>query len=165
MNSPLRGIDGLAAILQADCADKLGDEGKDYLRRIRGESARMKALVSALQKLTDAISHTLSAADVDLSAEAKQAAEALNAQTPQKKTSITIAAGLTASGDRFLLRELIENLLSNAWKFTAKKETAEVTFGAEEQNGRTVFFVRDNGEGFDMASRLAPGGSSRSTPN
>ena len=151
LRAPLRGLDGFSQILLEDYADKLDDQGKDYLRRLRGASQRMAQLIDDLLKLSHVTRAELSLEEMDLGALAQEVAEGLRGQDPERSVRFDIAPGLTARADPRLLRVALENLLGNAWKFTGRRAEAHIEFGAAEQDGKPAYFVRDNGAGFDPA--------------
>lgn len=150
LRSPLRSIDGFSLALLEDCAPKLDEEGKSYLHRIRAASQRMAQLIDALLALSRLTRSKISYAPVDLSALARAISSSLQEMEPERRVELVIADGLAASGDEKLLRAMLENLLGNAWKFTSKSPQARIEFGITEHSGKQVFFVRDNGVGFDM---------------
>lgn len=151
LRAPLRHIDGMAAALLEDCGDLLDDLGRDYLVRIRGASRRMAALIEDLLRLSRVTRTELRIAEVDLSEMAGNIADELRREHQGRAVIFDAAQGLRARGDAGLLRAALMNLLQNAWKFTGRKEQAQIDFGAELREGATVYFVRDNGAGFDMA--------------
>lgn len=151
LRGPLRGIDGFSQALLEDYGDVLDDEGRHYLRRVRQATERMGQLIDdlmALGRITRAEMHVDS---IDLSELATQVAAALESVDPSRAVRFVAEPGLRANADGALLRILLENLLSNAWKFTGKRPKAEIEFGAIRAPENTVYFVRDNGVGFDMA--------------
>lgn len=150
LRTPLRGIDGFGQILLEDYSSKLDDQGKEYLRRLRAASQRMAQIIDDLLKLARVTRAELSLEDVDLGALAQDVAEKIRAQYPERNVRLDIASGLMARVDVRLMRIALENLLSNAWKFTGQQIEARIEFGASELNGKSMFFVRDNGAGFDM---------------
>lgn len=147
--APLRGIDGLGQVLIEDHAANLGAEGLDHLQRIRGASQRMGELIDDLLQLAGVARTEMSATEVDLSALAREICGTL---TPARDVHVTIQEAIVAHGDRRLLRSALTKLLANAWKFTATTATPEIMFGRSECDGAPVYFVRDNGIGFDMKS-------------
>ena len=151
LRSPLRSIDGFSKALLEDYSDRLDDEGVGYLRRVRAASQRMGQLIDDLLKLSRITRSEMSREQVDLSAAARAVVGELRKAQPGRRVTCRIAEGVTADGDGRLLRVALENLLSNAWKFTANRQDALIEFGATERDGRPVYFVRDNGAGFDMA--------------
>ena len=134
-----------------DVEVELHGNGLDYLRRIRNASQRMGDLIDDLINLARVSRQELKRGELDLSQLAGEVAAALAEQAPERSVSWTIAPGITASADPLLMRVALENLLGNAWKFTAKRENTEIAFMAARQGDETVFSVRDNGAGFEMA--------------
>lgn len=151
LRAPLRQIDGFSSILEWDYADRLDETGREHLADIRRASQTMARLIDALMELTRVTRCEVRRSQVDLSALAGEVAADLRGAEPGRKVRLLVAAGLTASGDPALLRSVVTNLLSNAWKFTAKSPDAAIEFGRELRGGEAAFFVRDNGAGFDMA--------------
>jgi CheY-like chemotaxis protein len=134
-----------------DHLEKLNAEGRDYLRRVQAAAGRMGELIEGLLGLARLARHEIYRESVDLSALAASVAQNLRHSEPNRKVEFSIVEGARAEGDRQLLEIALHNLLANAWKFTSKQPTARIEFGARQENGQTVFFVRDNGAGFDMA--------------
>ncbi|MBF0310278.1 MAG: hypothetical protein HQL56_12195 [Magnetococcales bacterium] len=151
LRAPLRAIDGFSAALLEDCADRLDEGSLENLRTVRESSQEMGRLIEGLLRLSRATRGELYHESVDLSALAEKVVAELRRQEPERRVACRIDPGLTACGDTRLLRTLLENLLGNAWKYTARKEEALIFFCATERNGERVFEVRDNGAGFDMA--------------
>jgi signal transduction histidine kinase len=151
LRAPLRAIDGFSRIIEEDHATRLDKEGKDLFRRMREAADRMGQLITALLDLSKRTRGEMKRVPVDLSLTAKAAAEELARAQPERKADFVIAEGITVSGDPAMLRAAVENLLENAWKFTGKRETARIEFGVDRRDGNDVYFVRDNGAGFDMA--------------
>ncbi len=152
LRAPLRSMDGFSRALLADHADKLDEQGKDYARRVRGASQRMGQLLDDLLELSRVTRAEIRREAVNLSALAETTAEELRKRDPARKADFVIADGLVATGDPQLLGVALTNLLDNAWKFTSKHKTARIEFGASRQQpGQPVYFVRDDGAGFDMA--------------
>ncbi len=150
LRAPLRAINGFGQALEEDYAALLDGEARDYLRRIRAASERMGQLIDDLLKLSRVSRHHLQYEEVDLSAMAREILAELHQGTPGRRVDVHIEGGLVARGDAKLLRIALANLLGNAWKYTRRRRVARIEFGAFEQDGETVFFVRDNGAGFDM---------------
>lgn len=151
LRSPLQNIDSFSQILAEDYANRLDADGRDYVQRLRGSCRHMEEIIDALLALANMMRSELFVAPLDLSALAKSVAADLKQKNPDRRVDWVIAEGLTAEGDSQLLRVTLENLFSNAWKFTAKLPRARIEFGALPQsNGARVYFVRDNGAGFDM---------------
>jgi signal transduction histidine kinase len=151
LRAPLRGIAGFSQVLMEDYADRLDEEGKQALRRVQAAAQRMAQLIDDLLNLSRITRGELRREPVDLSALARTLAAELQQRGAGRPVEVVIADGLVAEGDARLLRVVLENLLANAWKFTAKKPRARVEFGADRRNGGpATYFVRDNGAGFDM---------------
>jgi PAS domain S-box-containing protein len=150
LRAPLRGIDGFSQALVEDYADKLDDQGKGYLQRVRAASQRMAELIDDMLKLARVTRAPLQRQAVDLSSLAHSIIAELQRTQPQRSVDIVIEPDLNASGDPRLLRVLLENLLGNAWKFTGKQPRPRIELGARHDNGMPVYFVRDNGAGFDI---------------
>jgi PAS domain S-box-containing protein len=157
LRAPLRVIDHCGEQLAHDCAGLIDAQGLAHLQRIRGNTARMFELIDDLLRLAHLQHDALDRQDVDLSALAREIARGLAQGDPQRRVTVTIAPHLCAHGDARLLRILLENLLGNAWKFTARRDAATITVGgAPRGDGASAFFVADDGAGFDMdhAARL-----------
>jgi light-regulated signal transduction histidine kinase (bacteriophytochrome) len=134
-----------------DYGDQLQGDALDYLKRIRAGVQRMGRLIDDLLNLSRLTRGKMQVGTVDLSTIAQQAISELRERDPSRRTEVIIQEGLSDRGDSGLLRAALENLLSNAWKFTSKKENAKIEFGAAQMEGETVYYVRDNGAGFNMA--------------
>lgn len=156
LRAPLRTIDGFSRILQEETAGRLEETDRVHLERIREATRRMADLIEDLLRLSRAMRLKLSPSPVDLSAIAAGIVDELRREHPQRSVAVTIQPGMTAIGDRNMLAIALGNLLNNAWKFTGRTPGARVEFGARAEAGGSVFFVRDNGAGFDMtyADRL-----------
>lgn len=150
LNAPLNSIIGFCDILLNDSADKLDEQGKNYLRRVITASQHMVKLIRNLLDLARATRSEMRNETVNLSALVKMIAKELRERQPEHQVEIVIAEGLTAGGDPELLRIMLENLLGNAWKFTGKRQHAKIEFGAAQHDGKSVYFLRDNGVGFKM---------------
>ncbi|MDD8025335.1 MAG: ATP-binding protein [Acidobacteriota bacterium] len=151
LRAPLRGIDGWSLALAEDCADKLGEQGLSHLSRIRAETQRMGLLIDDLLRLSRISQAEMTGGTVDLSARAQVIADRLLESNPGRRIQFLIAPGLKVRGDGQLLDIVLTNLLDNACKFTGPREEARIELGRAENQGPGVFFVRDNGVGFDMA--------------
>lgn len=151
LRAPLRTIDGFSQILLEDYAPKLDETSCDYLNRIRSGAQRMGQLIDDLLKLSRVSSGELNKTTVNLSIMAQEIADSLLQSEPQRNASIIITPDIVCRGDHGLIRVVMENLFSNAWKYTQylDKQT-QIEFSQETQNGSTVFFIKDNGAGFDM---------------
>ncbi len=151
LRSPLRAIGSYSQMLQEDCAQKLDGEDRRHLAGIITAAGRMHTIIEALMTLSRASRMEMHCGPVDLARLAAAALDPLRRADPERRVEILIQPGLDASGDGDLLNLLLTNLLSNAWKFTAGKADARIEVGAEALAGETVFYVRDNGAGFDPA--------------
>ncbi len=151
LRAPLRSIDGFGRALLQDCAGSLDDQGQHYLQRIRAATLQMSQLIDDLLKLSRVTRSEMRREPVDLSALAQAIAAELQAAQPERQIEWSIAPGLVVNADANLMRILLANLLGNAHKFTAQHPTARIEFGAVQPASQPVYFVRDNGAGFDMA--------------
>jgi two-component system, NtrC family, sensor kinase len=151
LRAPLRSIDGFSKLLLEDHEGKLDARGQDYLLRVRESAQRMGELIDDLLLLSRVGRADLRRERIDLSGIARAAAEELQRQDPTRQVTVCIEDQLIVEADSGLMRVAFENLLGNAWKFTAKVSEARIEVGAEQQHADTMFFVRDNGAGFDMS--------------
>jgi signal transduction histidine kinase len=151
LRSPLRGIDGFSQVLLEEYQDKVDEQGKNYLKRIRLASQRMAQLIDDMLDLSRVSRSELDIQYVNLSEIAREVADNLIATQPERQVEFIIQEGIRAKGDSRLLRSVLENLLGNAWKFTSNHSTALVEFGVQKQNGKDIYFVKDDGAGFDMS--------------
>ncbi|HVP37359.1 MAG TPA: PAS domain S-box protein [Terriglobales bacterium] len=150
LRAPLRNIDGFSHALLEDYADKLDDKGQNYLRRIRAGTQRMGELIDDLLNLSVMVRKEMRREEVNLSEQARSIVDELKHAEPERELEMKIQENLKVSGDPLLLRQLLENLIGNAWKFTSKKPSGKIEFGTTQADGRKTFFVKDNGVGFDM---------------
>ena len=154
LRAPLRTIDGFSLALSEDYADKLDDAGRDYIQRVRGGVQRMGLLIDALLQLSRVTRADLQLERFDLAQLAGLVFSEIELSDPARHVEFVAQPGLLVVADSRLLRVALENLIGNAWKFTSKTENARIQFGAEtgtgENAGQTVYFIRDNGAGFDM---------------
>jgi light-regulated signal transduction histidine kinase (bacteriophytochrome) len=151
LRAPLRGIDGFSQALLEDYSDKLDAEGRRFLVRVRESAQHMAQLIESLLTLARVTQSDIRREPVDLSELARATAERLKVAQPERNVEFLISKGLTATGDGRLLAVVFENLFGNAWKFTRNQPKASIELGCDRQDGQAVFFVRDNGAGFDMA--------------
>ena len=150
LRAPLRSIDGFSHALEEEYGATLDDTAKGYLRRVRSAAQRMAELIDDLLELSRVGRAELDFGAVDLSTIAEHVAEELKRRNPDRDVLIEIQSGLRAEADGRLMRVVLENLLENAWKFTAKSPGATIRFTAEAaQDDATLYCVRDNGAGFD----------------
>ena len=151
LRSPLRSIEGFSLALLEDYNSKLDETGRGYLSRVRNATMRMGQLIDDLLKLSRVTRSEMTREQVDLSAIVRGIADALGRQHPERPAEFIIADGLTTDGDARLLTVMLENLLTNAWKFSEKTPRSVIEFGAARVDGAERFYVKDNGVGFDMA--------------
>ena len=130
--------------------ERLDETGQDYLQRVQRASRRMGELIDDLLQLSRVSRIELIRETVDLSRVAREVLDDLQARAPERSVAIEVQAGIMAHADSRLIRAVLENLLGNAWKFTVRQNRARIEFGRREIDGRMVYFVRDNGAGFDM---------------
>ena len=149
LRSPLWYIAGFIDVLEENYSEELDEKGRDHLRRVSDGAQRMKQLIEALLNLSRYMNAPLNRVKVDLS-EMVKTSLAEHAQVwPERKVELIIAEGVTAEGDPSILDVAIRNLIGNAWKFSEKRPDAKIEFGETELEGKTVYYVRDNGAGFD----------------
>ena len=152
LRAPLRAMDGYTAALLEDFGPALGEEGRGYAERIQAASQQMSEFIAALLRLARLSRAEIHLEPVDLGAEAAAIADALRATTPDRRVEFTIEQPCWAMADRVLIRTVLQNLLDNAWKFTAGRDHGAIEFGtAPGMDGRIRCYVRDNGAGFDPA--------------
>lgn len=149
LRAPLRHVSEFARFMVEDYSERLDDQGKDHLARIRQGTVKMGQLIEALLHLSMLSQQKINHADIDLSEMAFSTVSKLREAGPSRSVEVTIAEGLKAHADPRLIEIVLSNLLGNAWKFTSKTADALIEFGALESEGKTVYFVRDNGAGFD----------------
>jgi PAS domain S-box-containing protein len=150
LRAPLRSIDGFSLALFEDYNDELPEEAKDYLDRIRTAAQRMAQLIDDMLNLSRVSRSALERSQVDLSAIVNEIAAEMQRVEPERNVEFSITPALKTEADGRLMRIVLANLLGNAWKFTSLKEQARIEFNAIEVENGLVFFVRDNGSGFDM---------------
>jgi PAS domain S-box-containing protein len=148
LRAPLGAIGGFSRALEAKVAATGDEKAVHYLARIQAGVGKMEQLIESLLQLSRVVRAPLEWGEVDLATVAREALEGLQIRDAARRVSVDIEDGLVAHGDSRLLRLVMENLLGNAWKFTARTDAAEIRVGRAERN---VFFVRDNGVGFEMA--------------
>jgi PAS domain S-box-containing protein len=151
LRSPLRGIDGWSQALAEDHSDKLDAEGQQYLARVRTEAQRMSQLIDGLLALSQLPRTPVQRDEIDLGALAHTVANKLIEREPGRSVKLVIQPEVFVQGDASLLALVLQNLLENAWKFTSKHAAANIEFGALQRDGEVIYFVRDDGAGFDMA--------------
>jgi len=151
LRAPLRGIDGWTLAFLEDYAQGLDEQGRTYLERVRTETQHMGQLIDDMLSLSRVGRAEMQREPVDLTALAWEIIGRLRETGPERRVEFAIQEGLTAVGDPQLLEIALSNLLDNAWKFTGKRSGGLIEFGRVFQEGQPVFFVRDNGAGFDPA--------------
>jgi PAS domain S-box-containing protein len=151
LRAPLRGMGGFARVLLDDYADKLDADGRDCLQEIQSNAQKMGALIDGLLSLSRVARSDARPARIDLSALVRTIAASCSADARGRELSLVVEDHLSADLDPQLAHALFDNLIGNAWKFTAKVPIVRIEFGAIERDGALTFFLRDNGAGFDMA--------------
>ena len=150
LRAPLRTIDGFSLALEEDFGEKLDAQGKDHIARVRNGVQRMGTLIDSLLQLSRVTRSDVQRERVDLSQLATLVFREIQTGDPEREVNWIAQPGMMVEADHRLMRIAFENLIGNAWKFTARTPVATVTFGSSPQNGKTVYFLRDNGAGFDM---------------
>lgn len=150
LQAPLRSISGFSDILLEEYGDKLETQVKDCVERIHKASTRMGSLINELLQLSHINRSELHRQAVNLSEMALQIAEDLRQSKPERQVDFRISSAITADADTILIRSVLENLLGNAWKFTHYAANPVITFDAKQENGTTIYFIKDNGAGFNQ---------------
>lgn len=150
LRAPLRSIDGFSRVLSKKYHDRLDDTGRDWLERVCRASQHMGHLIDDMLALSQVTRTPLRREPVDMSEMVEQVADELRKTNPERQVSFILQPGLAVQADPGLLRIAMVNLLGNAWKYTGKKAEATIEFGKRDIDGEGVFFVRDNGDGFNM---------------
>jgi PAS domain S-box-containing protein len=151
LRAPLRAIDGFSRILLETYSATLDEQGRHYLERVRTSSQRMAELIDGLLTLSRVTRSELQRRTVDWSRMANSIAEELRRSAPGRTVEFVIHPGMRATGDAALLQLVLENLMTNAWKFTSRHPRARIEVGMTAKAGSPTYFVRDDGAGFDMA--------------
>ncbi len=151
LRKPIININSFCQVIQELCGDKLDERCSGYLQKINDWTLQMSHHIDTLLNFSRLSSSDLRRETVDLGELAKSVTAELKMAEPERRVTFRIAEGLTANGDPHLLWVVLENLLSNAWKYTGRREEAVIEFGMTEIEGMPAYFVRDNGTGFDMA--------------
>jgi PAS domain S-box-containing protein len=149
LRAPLRNIDAFSQALLEQHAAALTPDGRDLVQRIRAATARMYGLIEDLLNLSRVTQVDLVREPVDLSSAARAILDRLRQQDPSRRVQAAVQQGLREQADPALVQVLLENLLENAWKFTSKRPSAVIEVGAEDAEGRRVYYVRDDGVGFE----------------
>ncbi len=151
LRAPLRAIAGFSQMLVEDYGSKLNEDGRDCIRRVCSATQRMGELIDCLLGLARLSRQEIQREQVDLSSIAGSVVEILRQGEPNRQVEVVIAPTAPVQADRRLMEVVLQNLIANAWKFTGKNPQARIEFGVCGDDGKRVFFVRDNGAGFDMA--------------
>ncbi|GAP07801.1 protein containing PAS domain S-box [Anaerolinea thermolimosa] len=151
LRAPLRAMDGFSGALLEEYQDRLDDQARHYLKRIREASQRMGQLIEDLLNLSRVTRREMARKPVDLSQMAREIADELQSQHPGRQVAVEVMPDLMVEVDPNLMKIALENLLSNAFKFTARREEARINVGVVEKGGEKIYYIRDNGIGFDMA--------------
>jgi len=151
LRAPLRSIDGFANALLHEFAEKLEPQAQEYLRRIVDSSKKLGALIDELLAISRLQRTELSVEELNLSEIAQATIARFRKADPERKVQVSVEPRLQARGDRTLVETLLQKLLENAWKFTARTSAAKIEFFSRTNKGPKVFVVKDNGAGFDMA--------------
>jgi PAS domain S-box-containing protein len=150
LRAPLRSIEGFSSALVAECSAEIGEEGLHFIDRIQAANRDMNSLITSLLDLSRLTRRQMVFTRVDLSAQARKVADDLIGRDPSRNIDFQIQAGMVVEGDNHLLQVMLQNLLDNAWKYSSPRPHADVEIGKITQSGMNVFFVRDNGVGFNM---------------
>ncbi|MES2943685.1 MAG: PAS domain S-box protein, partial [Pseudomonadota bacterium] len=151
LRSPLNTIDGFSRLLVKHDGERVSERGRHYLDRIHASVKQMGHLIDGLLVLAHLSREEVVYENIDLSAMARQVNSQCREREPERELHIHIHDGLTTMGDSRLLFAVLQNLLSNAWKFSSKRPVTHIEVGSQtDENGGTTFFVKDNGAGFDM---------------
>ena len=149
LRTPLRAIDGFSHMLIQDYSESIDDEGKDYIQRVRKNAQHMGLLIDDMLSLARVTRGSLNRTACDISEMAKSCVAKLQEYEPQRKVTVDIAPGIKGWVDKPLFENLLDNLIGNAWKYTSHTIDARIDIGSIENN-ETIYYVRDNGSGFDM---------------
>lgn len=151
LRAPLRHIDGFSRALLDDCGGALGEQGREYLTRICQATEKMAQLIDAILQLVRVGRCEMNPRAIDLSVKAQVISLELRHNEPERRVEFDIPEGIKGEADPKLARQLLEVLIGNAWKFSSKVSAARIRLGVKEEDGEKVYFVSDNGAGFDMA--------------
>jgi light-regulated signal transduction histidine kinase (bacteriophytochrome) len=149
LRAPLRTIDGFARALSEDCGDDLNEDGRRYLQHVLDATQRMSGMLEGLLSLARIHRAELHPVQIDLSKMARDIGERLRAAEPSRAVEFVVTDGISAEGDASLLTIALEAMLQNSWKFTRGRDPGRIEFGSQASTP-AVYFVRDNGVGFDM---------------
>ena len=150
LRSPLRGIDGFSQILLEEYHNKIDAQGREYLARIRNATQLLAQFIDSLSYFSHVSRSKLTIQPVNLSDIVHNIADILKESNPKRQVEFVIQKGITGNGDSKLLRIVLDNLIWNAWKFTSHHSKARIEFGLQMLDGKQVYFVKDDGAGFNM---------------
>lgn len=150
LRAPLRAVSGFSDILLEDCADTVDESCKEYLQLIKGNTVKMGSLIEDMLQLSRITRKELELENIEISLLAHEILERYQYSEPERQVEIKIADNLVCRGDRGLIIIVMENLLGNAWKYSAKKDVSKIEFGYVNKDGEVIYFVKDNGAGFNM---------------
>lgn len=150
LRNPLNIINGFSKFLDAEYSDKLGKDGKYYIKTIRSNTLRMEQIINDILKLSKITMEKIDFKEVNLSKIVKSIVNDLKNLEPERNVEFFIEPDLIARADEGLIRVVLDNFIFNAWKYTGKKDKAIIEFGVTQYENKTTYFVRDNGAGFDM---------------
>ncbi len=151
LRAPLRGIDGFSQALLEDYYEKVDETGRDYLTRVRAATQHMGRLIDDLLKLSRLAKTEMRQEPVSLSDIITEIIDSLKKNEPDRFVECEVEEGIMVNGDQYLIEIAMENLVNNAWKFTGKTERPRIQFGMNQKDGLNIYYVKDNGVGFDMA--------------
>lgn len=150
LRAPLRSIDGFSNKILKDYSNLFDDQGKDYFNRVMNASRHMGHLIDDLLKLARISRIDMNMEEIDLSAIAQSIVRELKESNPERIANISIQDNMIIAGDRNLIHIALQNLLGNAWKYSKNKTETEIEFSTIQKDGQIVYFIHDNGAGFDM---------------
>lgn len=150
LRAPLLRLNGLCKALKEDCGERLDEETRAYIRRIATVGRQMERVISTMSTLFNVQRREMTCREMDLGAMVRAIVATLRQADPLREVALTVAPEVMARGDTELMWTALENMVGNAWKFTSRTPDARIEFGSIEREGEKVFFLRDNGVGFDM---------------
>lgn len=151
LNRPLAVISGYCQVLSDMCSDNLDEQCKGYIQEMYQGAMQMSRLINTLLKFSNATRSEINCKQIDLSKIATEVARELDKSGPERQVTFKITSGIVACGDSALLRAVLDNLIGNAWKHSGHRGEVIIEFGVVVENGKSIYFVRDNGPGFDIA--------------
>ncbi|MBV1920114.1 MAG: HAMP domain-containing protein [Pseudomonadales bacterium] len=149
LRAPLRAINGFTQALEEDCSEQVDDIGRSYMKRILAATQKMGGLINTLLSLSRVTRKEIELCDIDISVMAKSISDGLREHHQERKVEISIQPNITLSADSQLIEIALDNLIENAWKYTGQQLLAKIEFGSTAIQGTTVYFIKDNGAGFD----------------